>query len=319
MSEAPGPGGEIQAAAGRAAAARAWVLNFDADEELAAPRGYTPSAAVRARFADLAGRVGPLLADGDLLLADGDLLHARRAIGLEGRAFCPTPRALAALAAAGAQLPAAPPAEVLRHVNDRAFHASLGLGLPGAAFVETIDEALAVLAAPCPTDRWLVKRAFGFAGRGRRAFAAGTVDAAGRAWLVRATAIAGAGLEIEPLCDRIADFAMHGFLGDGGGLTLGEPTAQVIDKTGAWQATRRARPEDLEPAERDALAREAHRTAEALLAAGYFGPFGIDAFRWHGPGGQPRFHPRCDVNARYTMGWAVGMGAARPDLLRAVT
>ena len=316
MSGAPGPG-SYSAGHGRPAAARAWVLNFDADEELAAPRGYTPSAAVRARFADLAARVGPLLAEGDLLIEDA---HVRtHGAGWEGRAFCPTPRALATLAAAGAQLPAAPSAEVLRKVNDRAFHAALGLGLPGAAFARTLEEALAVLGAPCPTGRWLAKRAFGFAGRGRRVFAAGAVDGPGRAWLVHATTGAGAGLEIEPLCDRSADFAMHGFLDERGQLTLGEPTAQVIDGTGAWQATRRTRPEELEAAERDALTREAHRTAAALEVAGYFGAFGIDAFRWRGPGGEARFHARCDVNARYTMGWAVGMGAARPDLLRAVT
>ncbi|MEJ7732653.1 MAG: hypothetical protein WKG00_26050 [Polyangiaceae bacterium] len=208
---------------------------------------------------------------------------------------------------------------MLRAVNDRAFHASLGLGLPGAAFVRTLDEALAVLAARCSTGRWLAKRAFGFAGRGRRVFAAGTVDAAGRAWLVRATSAAGGGLEIEPLCDRTADFAMHGFLGTGGALTVGEPTSQVIDKAGAWQATRRARADELEPAERDARRHEAHLAAEALQVAGYFGPFGIDAFRWRSPGGDLHFHARCDVNARYTMGWAVGMGPARPDLLRAVS
>jgi hypothetical protein len=87
----------------------------------------------------------------------------------------------------------------------------------------------------------------------------------------------------------------------------------VIDAAGAWQATRRTRPEELEVPERDALLREAHHTAAALHGAGYFGPFGIDAFRWRHHG-APRFQARCDVNARYTMGWAVGMGAARPDL-----
>ncbi|MEJ7732652.1 MAG: DUF455 family protein [Polyangiaceae bacterium] len=47
VSSARRAGGE-GAGDGRPAAARAWVLNFDADEELAAPRRYAPSAAVRA-------------------------------------------------------------------------------------------------------------------------------------------------------------------------------------------------------------------------------------------------------------------------------
>jgi hypothetical protein len=54
--------------------------------------------------------------------------------------------------------------------------------------------------------------------------------------------------------------------------------------------------------------------AQALLEAGYFGPFGIDAFRWVDRAGVERFNPRCEINARYSMGWAVGMGSRRPDL-----
>ena len=44
--------------------------------------------------------------------------------------------------------------------------------------------------------------------------------------------------------------------------------------------------------------------AEALRSVGYFGPFGVDAYRWTGG-----FVACCDVNARYTMGWSVGMSS----------
>jgi hypothetical protein len=54
--------------------------------------------------------------------------------------------------------------------------------------------------------------------------------------------------------------------------------------------------------------------AEALIRAGYFGPFGIDGYRWKDEHGTLRFNPRTDINARYSMGWAVGMGSRRPDL-----
>lgn len=293
-------------------ARRAWLLNFDADDELAAPRGYAPRAEVQARFAALAARVGPLLAPGDVLLEAG-----RGATpGLEGRAFCPTPRACATLAAAGARVPAAPPLSVLRQVNDRAFHAELGLDLPGAAFARSVDEALAVLSGASPTGRWLAKRAFGFAGRGRHVFDGSDVhDEKARTWLERS--LRGGGLEIGPLCERLADFALHGFVDPAGALMLGAPTTQVIDAAGAWQTTRRARAGELAPDEALALRDEAARTGDALRRTGYFGPFGIDAFRWRSPDGAARFLARCDVNARYTMGWATGMGELRPDLLRA--
>ena len=62
------------------------------------------------------------------------------------------------------------------------------------------------------------------------------------------------------------------------------------------------------------LREELDRAAEALRAAGYFGPFGIDAFTWEGDDGTVHLHRRSEINARYSMGWAIGMGDARPDL-----
>jgi hypothetical protein len=55
---------------------------------------------------------------------------------------------------------------------------------------------------------------------------------------------------------------------------------------------------------RSALAEAAH----ALAKIGYAGPFGIDAFRYRDAAGETRFCACCDVNARYTMGFVVGMG-----------
>ena len=62
--------------------------------------------------------------------------------------------------------------------------------------------------------------------------------------------------------------------------------------------------------ERRALEEEARRVAEALGKIGYFGPFNLDAFAWKGDDGGRRFNPRCEINARYSMGWAVGLGGA---------
>src|SRR5699024_7810927 len=47
----------------------AWVLNFDADEELARPAGYSPRRAVVDRAPELAVRVAALLRPGDVVLS----------------------------------------------------------------------------------------------------------------------------------------------------------------------------------------------------------------------------------------------------------
>src|SRR5262245_16289830 len=144
---------------------RIWVLNFDADEELAKPVGYTPSAAVLLRFRPLADRIG-LAAPGDVVLEEWNTSSEPPTGAFEGRAFCPTPRALRALARAGAILPEAPSIDILRRVNHRAFCAELGACLPGARFVRNRDELVATLSAE--KGPWVMKRPFGFAGRGRQ-------------------------------------------------------------------------------------------------------------------------------------------------------
>ena len=67
------------------------------------------------------------------------------------------------------------------------------------------------------------------------------------------------------------------------------------------------------PARRTSLKRAARCAAEALLEAGYFGPFGIDAYRWRA-GAAAHFNARSEINARYSMGWATGMEHCRVDL-----
>ncbi len=56
------------------------------------------------------------------------------------------------------------------------------------------------------------------------------------------------------------------------------------------------------------MAGEARLVADALSRAGYFGPFGVDAYRYRDREQQLRLQPRSEINARYTMGFAVGWG-----------
>lgn len=290
----------------------AWVLNFDADEELASPVGYTPSPAMLAREGDLVVRVESLVSSRDVILAttSGPL-----DIGYEyvGRAWCPTPRALRILRDANVRIPQTPSVDVLRQVNHRRFCANLGQFLPGARYVTSLEDVEAAVEAPSPGGAWLLKRPFGFAGRGRLKVSVGALDARGRAW-VAASLRSGEGLQVEPWVDRRGDFALHGWVSRSGEIFLGHPTVQVCDHTGAWRCTLRASAVDLGESERNALIAAGNVTGRALHRIFYFGPFGIDAFRWEDSTDGVRFNPRSEINARYTMGWAVGMGALRPDL-----
>jgi phosphoribosylaminoimidazole carboxylase (NCAIR synthetase) len=251
-------------------------------------------------------RVRGLLGPEDVVLLPGV-----RAPGHAGRTWCPTPRALAAIARAGARVPAAPPIEVIRRVNHRRFCADLGQTLPGACYVTSraeLDETLATRDVV-----WVLKRPFGFAGRGRLRVTGDRADAAAQRW-IDASLAAGEGLQVEPWVERAGDFALHGYVSATGEPTLGEPTSQRCDASGAWIASERAGEGALSTRERAALTIAAAEAAEALAAAGYCGPFGVDAFRFRDAGGALHFNPRCEINARYSMGWALGMGTRRPDL-----
>jgi hypothetical protein len=283
----------------------AWVLNLDAEEELASPFARkTASPAMASRLASMAQRAVELVVPGDLLVRDG--VDAR---GCTGRAWCPTPSALDRLARAGAETPAVPSLSILRRANDRAFSAALGQTLPGAALVTSLD-AVERIVATGHRD-WLLKRAFGFAGRGRRKVHAGALLEADARW-VEASFRQGA-LQVEPWVERLADFALHGYVHDRGALRLGEPTTQRCDPYGAWQSSEIARGHELSADEASALAHEAAVAARELHAIGYFGPFGVDAYRWFDAGAAiARFNPRSEINARYSMGWGVGMRGWRP-------
>jgi hypothetical protein len=294
------------------ARARAWILNFDAEDELDRGAGHTSSRAVLARFAALSVRVSALLAPGDVIV-DPTAAVALAPDAFSGRAWCPTPGARRLLERAGAVVPGAPALAVLRRVNHRRFCAELGQTLPGAGYVDTLDDVVAIVNTRPHGTAWLLKRPFGFAGRGRKRVRWGAIDPADRAW-IEASIAAGEGLQIEPWVELAGDVGLHGFLAASGALVLGAPTLQRTDATGAWLASLRAAPGEIEADEERALFEAAETTAAALREAGYFGPFGVDAFRWMDVNGALRWNPRGEINARYSMGWAVGMGANRPDL-----
>lgn len=284
---------------------RVWLLNFDADEELAGHQA--PRSGARA----LQGKLSVAVAD--LVRQDALFDPAQRyPADTRGFAFMPTPRALAKLGEAGVRAPLAPPLAVLRQANDRALSARLGVALDGATFVTTEDDAHRVLASASVSGTWVLKRALGFAGRGAKRTEAGPPSDDVRAFI--RNGLRQGGIEIAPWVRRLADFGLHGYLYADGQVEQGSPTLQHCDRLGQWERSTRAGAEDISSEEREALHIALREAAAALHAVGYFGPFGIDAFRYELPDGTIRFCPRCEINARYTMGWAIGMGDARPDL-----
>jgi hypothetical protein len=283
----------------------AWVLNLDSDLELAHGAGYTPTASVARRAAAFAATFRAALVGQDDVVVDAGTREGSAA-GLVGRAFCPTPTAIDVLLRAGAEPEPHPPLDVLRRVSSRAFSASLGQTMPKAAFVTRLDEARDILRGdPAPGTGWRIKRAFGMAGRGHRVVDAAPLEV-DVAFLPSWLANGSAGVQIEPNVHVVDEYGLHGFVSRDGLVRVGALTRQRTDASGAWLASERAEgaPQDV----RDAIAREAERFGRALALAGYIGPFGVDAFTYEA-GGEVVLRARSEVNARYSMGFAVGFGA----------
>jgi hypothetical protein len=288
---------------------RLWLLNLDAEEELSRGAATTPARGELTRMRAMSDRLrGSLVPPGDLVVEDSEV-----ASGCAGVAWCPTPSALARLSRVGAKLPACPDFSVLRAVNHRGWSAARGLALPGARWVANDADLARVFDAPWPAQGWLLKRAYTFAGRGhlhlRTRSEAEDPRMAG--WIRRS--LAQGGLLAEPRVTRVVDVARHGWIARDGTLTEGVLTRAEVDDRGQWVASVLCEEERLSRNEIDVFEEVFRDTAEGLRGAGYFGPFGVDGYIWSDEGTR-RLQPRSDVNARYSMGWAVGMGATRPDL-----
>lgn len=276
----------------------AWLLNLDADLELQDPVSYRRAKLSAERIRELAARVADLITVDDTILdVPGTAAGYPTAIA---QAFCPTPRALARIAELGLPAPPAPPPAVLRSVNDRRFCAELGHGLGDACFALDMM-ALERHLACFPAATFVIKRAFSFAGREQRRAYGGVLDSSTRGFCMRSFDH-GEGVQVEPWVERLADFSRHGYLTRAGELLMGETREQHCDAMGRFERMS-TEPAGIFDDEAALLASTLATTGQALTAAGYFGPFGIDGFRYRRADGAVSFNPRCEVNARFTMGY----------------
>jgi hypothetical protein len=276
----------------------AWVLNLDAELELARGRpGYVPQHKLLAQLREH-GR-GSLR-----LLGPGDILVEERARGadpaLVGRAWCPTPLALAKLRAFGATPEPSPEPSVLRRVNHRLFAHELGGGLPEQVYVQSREQLSSKLGDYA--ERWLLKRPLSFAGRGQLRVIGPLTD---KQWTWVDASLKRDGLLLEPLVQPTLELSLHGFVWPDARYRIGRICVQAVSTRGAFQDVRLAEPGELAPGEAAALQERADAAARALAAAGYFGPFGVDGYRyvWHDRYG---FCALSELNARYTLGFATG-------------
>jgi len=275
---------------------RVWLMNLTAELELESPGSSPPRAARRAAARFAARAAAALVPEGDLIW-DGEAPLERADV--EGRSFSPTPRALKAFAGTGVATPPAPSVDILRAANDRAFCADLGQTLPGAHDIRSREELR------LGDGEWLLKRAFGFAGRGQH-FVRVPLTEADERWLAKSLTLAGVQVEPRVLIDL--EVGTPGFIRTGEVL-VGQPVEQLCEG-GVW---RESRPGPVDVPTGD-LRESARHAGEALRELGYFGPFGVDAYRCTLRSlDEARWNLRSEINARYTMGWALGW-QRRPDL-----
>jgi hypothetical protein len=280
------------------AARVAWLLNLDADEELAHGTRYLRPPALEARMAQLVPRMTMLVREGDVILpSDTRLLD-----DLTVLTFCPTPTALARVGSFGARASFTVPYDLLRKVNGRGFCAALGQTLPHASYVRDMEALEAAIRAPSPSGTFLLKRDFSFAGRERRQARGGLLDASTRGFAARSFE-RGEGMQVEPWLELAGDFALHGFLLARDRWLMGPLVTQVCDAQGRWVLSQLAARDALTAKERAALECELDRVAQALGDLGYVGPFGVDAYRYRDAHGALGFQPRSEINARFTMGY----------------
>lgn len=281
--------------------------------------------AVATRLALLATTLRAFATDDDALWLPAPVHGAWRPAGDNG----PAPRLVGGAAPAlgandvrwadDARVAPADRAAIARAVNDRRFAAAvaaqLGVALPGARVIESVADLAAHLAAggatASPTGAWVCKALWTAAGRDRVRRIGDTLDDATRTRLARLLAVHGA-LVFEPWMARTLDVGQGGHV-TAAAVTLLPPHRGLVDDGGVIRGIVVDDGAALEPGERTRLAETALTAGRALAAAGYVGPFVVDAFV-HERGGRRTLHPLCELNARLTFGlvaraWADLRGA----------
>jgi hypothetical protein len=288
---------------------RAWYLNLDADLELGTRGHYHPSnkliEQVKARRSALASLVA-----GESVLDMGQPLGPLTPTPDIVLCWSPTPSALRWLSARAAVTPPAPPVSVLQRVNHRHFVFDLHQW-PHRRLIDEHELQELETQPPDAARGWRLKRNFGFAGKGQRVIRPPTTPD-DRRWV--SDSLRAGPLLCEPNYELVAEYTAHGYI-DREGLIAGGICQQRCDAYGQVTGIERVQVSD---ALAGPLNQMRERLAEGLWTAGYWGPFGFDAFTYRNETGV-MLNPLSDVNARFSLGWSVGMGSERERSLQRMT
>ena len=275
---------------------RAWVFNLDADDELARyPFPYERPTAIDAIIKKRLPRA---------LLPPGDVVVGEAIVAIDSyecAAWCPTPLAVHAWRHAGLRPAVVPSPEVLRSVNHRQFALRFSDSGVESRFIESAAQWDEWLLPHCD-DTWLLKRPFGYVGRGQRKITL-PMTPDDRAWA--AASLQTGGFVVERFVRIVKELALHGIIKEGR-CTWGTLTEQEVDEHRVWRSSRLHRDVTIEKPVRDAC----EPVVQALVDTGYFGPFGVDGYLWENDRSVLQLNAVSELNARYTMGYAVGMGNA---------
>jgi hypothetical protein len=280
-----------------------WVINADCERELERPLSYRPDARTeqalrqkRARF--LALTCGEPWAFPTQLEVQG----APSVAPAQVLFWCPTPFALSCARSWGARDREGPSLEVLQRVNDKTFltqrlgrwvHPDRQVIHFGGEWEQLRRERNGALR---------VRRRFGFAGRGARVIPERPSPDDAR---YVQDSLARGPLVVEPQLAATRQWSIHGAVRPGQFL-CGEPCTALTDDRGApLGVPQRA----LNCPHRRRLRELAEDASAELTRAGYFGPFGMDVLE------TPRELYAIDLNARFTLGWSVGLGNRRAEAL----
>lgn len=279
-----------------------WCLWLEAEKELAALRADRDwRSAPRVPDPVRQGAARSLLGE-DAILEAGEA-RTSSPDGDRGFAWAPTPRALELLRAHGFTAPLSPTWQSLCTANARESFAHL-TPLPGCATCHSTDEVLCAVGSPAPArpsgmvPAWVLRASLCAAGQDRLVVE-GPCD---RAVSFARERLPGGPIDVSPMVEIVEEFALHGHVGAVGELQAARP----VRYPGSARPASRA--PSFEPAAPDvaaALRRAFERVGEELIAMGYFGPVGIDAFTWRDHDGAVRLRAVSEVNARYTQNFGL--------------
>jgi hypothetical protein len=198
----------------------------------------------------------------------------------------------------------APQQSVVRAANSRrlSFECEVewGVGLKGAACIESVDQLAAAVSQFADAARWVLKSEFSGAARERLLGRGPVLDASTTNWGEHRMQ-RGLALFLEPWLDRIAEAGVQWTIPRSGPPVLEGVTPLLTDAAGRYRGSEFGI-DDAEAALWSVAVDSGRRMAVRLQQMGYFGPLGIDAMCYRDAEGNVRLRPLQDVNARWTMG-----------------